>query len=208
MSTQHTLETLKETSILGFKGILKILGYKKIFFSTWVELVSLFLSIAICAICFIFKVNYYDILVDFKTIMINFLPTIIGFTLAGYSLVVGFVQAGMLNKITEPTKKDIDNFSLYQKMSAGFGMNIILQTVALVIAFLVHFIIFIDDKNYTFTIDDELYIAIINFIGVFIISYCFFLSLFLTIQTVLNIFGFSQLHQYLINKEKINTEDK
>lgn len=203
METKHTIESIRETNVLGISGIYKILGAKRIFFSTWVEWLSLLLSLITILICWCIELNPFDFIYEIKDLMIDSLPTIIGFTLAGYSLVVGFVQAGMLNKITEPVKVGEDNFSLYQKMSAAFAMNIILQTVALFIAIVIYFLIVIDDKNQKFILLD-LVVDSFNWIGLLIISYWFFLSLLLTIQIVINIFGFSQLHQYLINKNKLN----
>lgn len=109
METKHTIETIKETYVLGISGIIRILGFKRSFFSTWVEICSAIFSLLLLVFCFAVGMNPFDIILDIKTLMINFLPSIIGFTLAGYSLVIGFVQAGMLNKITEPLEKDIDN---------------------------------------------------------------------------------------------------
>ena len=42
-----------------------------------------------------------------------------GFTVAGYSFMIGLIHVGMINKITEPLSKE-NKFSLYQKSSATF----------------------------------------------------------------------------------------
>lgn len=203
METRHTSNTVKETNVLGFYGIFKILGFKRIFCSTWVEISSVFLTFSLILIFFFLNLNPFDFLVELKSLILNLLPSIIGFSLAGYALVVGFVQAGMLNRITEPLLSGKDNFSLYQKMSAAFAMNIILQIIGLLIAIFIHILIIIDENNHKFILADS-FVKFINWMGFLIISYWFFLSLLLTVQIVLNIFGFSQLHQYLINKDKLN----
>lgn len=204
MITKHTTDTLRETFITGLSAVFKIAGLKKTFFSVWFTKVPIYISVCGLILFYFFKIDYYKGIIELKDLMLNFLPGILGFTIAGYSLMVGFIQAGMLDKITEPSKDT--NFSLYQKMSSTFAVNVILQAIALIIAYSVHFIIFIDcERGVLINVPSNL-ILVSNIIGFILLSYWFFISLFMVIQIVLNIFSFSQLHHYFVNKQKVDSK--
>jgi hypothetical protein len=204
MLTKHTSETLRDTFITGLSAVFKIAGYKKTFFSVWVTIWPIYISVAGCIIFLTFGIDLYKGIIELKSLMLNFLPGILGFTIAGYSLMVGFIQAGMLDKITEPSRDS--NFSLYQKMSSTFAVNVILQAIALIIAYFVHFFVFIDMES-KLRIDTSIWVKFtVNIIGFLFLAYWFFISLFMVIQIVLNIFSFSQLHHYFVNKQKVDAQ--
>jgi hypothetical protein len=204
--TRQTKENLQETFVTGLTGIFKIAGYKKTFFSYWFSIVPIAISLIGVAVVPIFKLDPLKFVLEIKTIMIDFLPGILGFTIAGFALMVGFIQAGMLDKITEPAKDS--KFSLYQKMSSTFATNVILQAVALMIAYAVHFINYVDtNRGYTFNLS-KTSVEVINYLGILVLTYWFSISLFLIIQIIVNIFGFSQLHHYFINKAKLDALDE
>lgn len=202
MKTNHNNETILETSILGFRSIFKIVGYKKILFSNWINILPIFFAFITALICCFLKINTYCIIQEIIKAMISFLPGILGFTVAGYSFMIGLIHANMLNKITEPINKN-NKFSLYQKTSATFAASIMIQAIALVYAYICHFFIFFDkEKNIYFPIEN-IFISGINLIILLISSYFFIISLLMIIQVVINIFNFSQLHHYFVNKAKI-----
>lgn len=206
MATKQTRVNLGETFITGFDAIFKIAGFEKSLFSKWSTLLPILLSAIIFIFSLALQVDIYKLIVEVKELMISFLPGILGFTIAGYSLMVAFIQAGMLNEITEPLKDS--KYSLYQKMSSTFAINVILQGLSLVFAYFIHFLIYFDtNRKYKF-IYSECYLKVINTIGLLVVVYAFFISLFMIIQIVLNIFTFSQLHHYFINKEKIALNEK
>lgn len=203
--TNQNYDIIKETTIFGFNSIFKIVGKKKKIFSYWINIVSIIFACIIVISCILFKINPYIILIEIKNLMIDFLPGILGFTVAGYSFMIGLIHVGMINKITEPFNKE-NNFSLYQKSSATFAANIIIQAVSLVIAYLFHFFIFFD-KNENLNINlIDIYITLINLFALLLISYLFAISLLMVIQVIINIFNFSQLHHYFVNKEKLDNK--
>jgi hypothetical protein len=206
MTTKQTKESLSETFLLGLTGIFKITGFKKIFFTSWVTITPIFIAVLGLLICFIGGLDTYLFVVEVKSQMIGFLPGILGFTIAGYSLMVGFIQAGMLDTITEPMKDS--KFSLYQSMSATFASNVLLQALALILAYFVHFIIYYDEATkISLKIPAQLS-SIFNAFALLLLLYWFWLSVFMVVQIVLNIFGFSQLHHYFINKNKVEAKEK
>lgn len=204
MITKHTTDTLRETFITGLPAVFKIAGYKKTFFSVWVTKIPIYICIISSIFFYFFNLDFYEGIKELKTQMLNFLPGILGFTIAGYSLMVGFIQAGMLDKISEPINES--KFSLYQKMSSTFAVNVILQAIALIIAYIVHFVIFIDTKlGIVLYLPSDL-INIINILSFALLTYWFPISLLMVIQVVLNIFSFSQLHHYFVNKQKVDSQ--
>jgi hypothetical protein len=186
-------------------AVFKIAGYKKTFFSVWITKLPIYISAIGAVIFYLLDVDYYQGIIELKNLMINFLPGILGFTVAGYALMVGFIHGEMLDKITEPSQDN--DFSTYQKMSAIFAVNIILQGLALILAFLTHFVIFVDlNREVSFALPSQL-VHVFNIIGFTILTYWFFVSLLMVIQIVLNIFSFSQLHHYFVNKRKVDLKN-
>jgi len=201
METKQTIDNIKKTFIVGFPGILKISEITNNLWRFRVSRYSILIGIIVPIISKLFKLDVVSLINEIQLQMIVFLPCILGFTIAGYSLVVGFVQSNMLNKISEPAKDS--HFSLYQKMSSTFAINVILQGVALSFAYLYHFIIFFDLNSKSHIPFPPYLLTIINFLGLSIICFWFVISIFLVIQIVVNIFNFSQLHHYFINTEKV-----
>lgn len=204
--TKHTNETLKDTFITGLPAIFKIAGYKRTFFSSWMSRLPLLFSFLGLLLFYLLNIDFYEGLIELKSIMIDFLPGILGFTVAGYALMVGFIHGDMIDKITEPSRDT--TFSLYQKMSATFAINVMLQAIALLIAFAIHFIVFLDSKKAVLFEIPSTIAVIVNVGGFLILSYWFLISLFMVIQIILNIFSFSQLHHYFINKTKVDQKNE
>ncbi|MDB5159483.1 MAG: hypothetical protein JWR50_4190 [Mucilaginibacter sp.] len=205
METKQTIENIKETFVVGLKGIIKISGFFKDIWKYKVSRYSIIISILTPIVSSIFKVDNAALLCEIQSQMIVFLPCILGFTIAGYALVVGFVQSNMINKITEPAKDT--NFSLYQLMSSKFAMNVILQGVSLVFAYLYHFIIYFNSNSKLNLQFSNCYISSVNIIGLILLSFWFTISVLLVIQIVINIFNFSQLHHYFINIGKVRDKE-
>lgn len=199
--TNQTFDNIQKTFVLGLSGVFKITGFRNVFWGNWVSKTPIIISFITLTLLLIFKVDPFPFILELKNVMISFLPGILSFTIAGFALMVGFIQSGMLNEISEQQKDS--NFSLYQIMSAKFALNIILQAIALLISYFTHFVVYFDsNKKLYFDFPVNFYF-IVNHLGVIILVYWLSFSFILTIQIVLNIFGFSQLHHYFIVKEKI-----
>ncbi len=203
MATNQTIENLNDTSETGLKGILKITSIKNSLFTFKVSLIAIFCTVLILFFAIFLPINIYDLIIEINNLTISFLPGILGFTIAGYSLVVAFIpQTNMLHRITE--RMSNEKFSYFQNMSSIFALNIIFQIFSLILAYLFHFIIYFDTKAKVFLSLPKWYVYIINFAGLFLIAYAFILSLFLVLQIVINIFNFSQTHHFFIVKNKID----
>jgi len=205
METKQTIDNIKKTFIVGFPGILKISEVSGNLWKFRVSRYSICISVLLPIFSIVFKLDPASLINEIQLQMVVFLPCILGFTIAGYALVVGFVQSNMLNKISEPAKDS--NFSLYQKMSSTFAINVILQGVALIFAYLYHFIIFFDTNDKFHIQISNPVLLIVNIFGLIIITFWFTISIFLVVQIVVNIFNFSQLHHYFINTEKVRNQN-
>lgn len=205
IKTKHTTESIRDTFVTGFAGILKTTGYKKIFFSNWLTYLPIIVSIVGVLATWLLGIAPLRILLELKSTMINFLPGILGFSIAGYSMMVAFIQVGMLDKITEPSRDS--KYSLYQRMSAILAINILIQAVALILAYFIHFVNFLDTVKTIPQFFSSKVNTIINYIGLLLLGYWFSISVFMVVQIILNIFGFSQLHHYFVNKAKVDSQN-
>ena len=88
METKQTNENLDKTFITGFSALFKITEFGKSFFLNWASILSIISASFILVFSFALDVNSYKLIVEIKGLIINFLPGILGFTLAGYSLKV------------------------------------------------------------------------------------------------------------------------
>ncbi len=203
MATKQTEENLRKTFVHGINGVLETSDILHKLFQKKVAIISIVVAVLLPIVASLIKVSTYDIIIDLLSLMVNFLPGILGFTIAGYTLVVGFVQSSMMDRITEPIKEN--KYTLYQKMSGTFAINVIFQAIALIVAFIYHEIIFLDVNKKLMIPLDTCGINIINFIALVFLVFWFSISVLLTIQIVLNIFNFSQLHHYIMVKNKIDS---
>jgi len=206
MTTNQTQENIANTTTVGLRAILKIGEFKKSILTAWSSIIATTAALLFLISCSVLKIEIYPLLIEIKNNIINFLPNILGFTVAGYALVVGFIQTDLLERITE--REENSPYSLYQKMSSIFAINILLQGFSLLIAYLFHYINYLDLNNKLNFSFSPYYIAFTNWIGLTIITFCLTFSLLMVLQIVINIFNFSQLHHYLINKSKLDRESK
>lgn len=205
MTTKHSTKTLKDGFVTGFKGVFLISGFLSKPLEPLTFKLALLLSTIFVITIFWLDVSIYEAILIIKDSCINLLPGILGFTIGGYSFLIGFIQPDLMNKISEPRGDTV--FSLFQKASASFACNILIQAIALIIAYIIHFIIFIDSlakKDFDIPI---WMITFMNSAGLIIVTISFSLSLAVILQLVLNVFNFSQLHHYFINKQKLENKD-
>ncbi len=180
--------------------IIRISGFKTEYYKKY-SLFAILSAVVLWAVAFIFKSNPYLLLLEVKDIVIAYIPSVLGFTIAGYTLVVGFIQANMLERISE--RLDDSPYSLYQRISSMLALNLVIQGVALVGAFVIHFAVYFDNELKLHQHFSPLVCQITNWVGLIIICLTLTYPLFLIIQMIINIFGFSQLHHYFVNRDKI-----
>jgi hypothetical protein len=201
-NTKHTAESIREGFILDFRGIFTIADFLKRPLKPLTFKVAIIAWVIFSACTLIVRVPIYDLIVDMVNNLIIWIPCILGFTIGGYSFLIGFIQSNLMQKISEPGTKSI--FSLFQVASAAFACNILLQSLCLIIAFVVHYAIFIDTKKGLQWRLPPLLIWWINLFVFLLVGISFAIALAVVVQLVINVFNFSQLHHYNTNKEKLD----
>lgn len=171
---------------------------------------SVIISLILTGIACFSNNSIYDIILRLLDASIGILPSLLGFNLGAYILIVGFGATDILSVITKPLKGQ-KNFSLYQKLNGIMGVSVLIQIATL--SFI--FILKIWDKiqeGFSFTFEwvhlNQL-IAIVNtfifFIVFSFVIYCFLILL----NVVKQVFLFAQtIHFIIYTEQQKKTEEK
>jgi len=142
---------------------------------------------------------------------ISILPTLLGFNLGAYALIIGFLaNKNLISALVE--KQEGETANALEKMSSIFAFNIIVQAFTLLVTFLIREImVFIQ----TLQLNTQLvkvfynitYISILNDITFFVSMLLIVYSIALVIQNAINIFDFNQLFTYFSLKKDDDNVD-
>ncbi|MBR8534440.1 hypothetical protein KDU71_02625 [Carboxylicivirga sediminis] len=168
----------------GFMGFIES-GY------FWFALIS-----AIALMSFnqlVFGFESYELIVSIKELLLSTFPSILGFNIGAYALVIGFGDKSVLDKIR--AAKGTNNFSLFQTIGGTFAMSVLIQATTFGIAFILH--IFIRSFGSVNLFDLSQHgINMANNFTAFILLFFSIYSVALIPKIVLNVFSFSQLFHY------------
>jgi len=181
--------------LYGWKGLLSL------------ENRLLYFSLFIVAIAFmLIKSNSnviapFDVIVKIVDLAISILPTLLGFNLGAYALIIGFLTSK--NLVIALTKNDEDKgANRLERISSVFAMNVITQAFSLLVAFMIKMSI---DMNLSEIMSrygyHHGYAENINLGILPIILFLTLYSVVLVIQNSINIFDFSQLFTYFETKK-------
>jgi len=189
----------KKSSNFGIKALYKLYDKRLLIKGAlWPFIFTLFI-----ALFFVFfgEINK-DIISSEVDLVLSIIPSLLGFVLSGYALLIGFGNIEIIAK-----KKTSENGNskptLYQKVSTVFAVSLIMQIMLLVYAFGLKLILKIDLPC---LFDNFLICRIINYLIFFLLT---FGALYVTVMIkdlVINIFNFSQLQHFNINKQTKETE--
>lgn len=175
-----------EKHIPSFKGILNIISHrntlKKLPFLITFILTALFLFIIPN------KLNYIlNCLSHLTEITLNVFPDLLGFSLGGYALIVGFNNTELIKKTSK-----IDDYSTYQVLSAIFALSVIIQVFSTLLAFLIKFLF---DNAYLIKqiVTNDFCLIFISYAMLFTLMLSVLYSLILTPYIVVNLFTLSQI---------------
>lgn len=186
---------------VGLKGIWDILLKKGTFkkFPFWL---SIFLSAGICVslIC-LSPENSFRYLKDSTELILSFFPSLLGFSLGGYALVVGFSNLDLIKAGAKPEKH-----SVYQILNAVFSLCIFLQVMTTLLSFVVSWIIKVNLFDLT-TLQTGIVGNVTNSIVLLFMVFSSIYSLLLTPYVVTNLFTLSQVNSSYLTIQKVK-EDK
>jgi len=188
---------------LSIKGIYTPYICKKLFHS-WGLKFSAILSIGCFLFLFFFpKVDYYILLSKIIDTNISILPSLLGFCVGGYALIIGFGHKEMLQKMSDPSdlSEGKNSMSFFQIMSSIFAASTIIQTITLLLSYIVLFIV-----NLELICKNELICKIINIFTTALIFFFSIYSIVLIYYMVVNIFNFGQTMHFCIRNELDNKQ--
>ncbi|SHL67573.1 hypothetical protein SAMN05444266_104362 [Chitinophaga jiangningensis] len=196
---------LKASHKPGLKGILRIQSWDKFRKKLPFQL-SVIGTIFSAALFYYSPKSYYEILSFLLQLTLSILPNLLGFSLGGYALIIGFGNSSMIKEMTK--KLEHENCSLFQKLSAIFAFGLVLQIISLTnsifinIAYNLNLSVF--DK---FTCSKNIY-PIINFLACILLIFPFYWALFIVPYIVTNIFSFGQVYHMFLTIDRIKDDNK
>ncbi|MBL7912642.1 MAG: hypothetical protein JNJ41_16390 [Bacteroidia bacterium] len=192
--------------ILSARGIFIIYNYKT-FIKTFPFIVSVIAMLAYLLLTYFFKLNHYENLKYFIEKFISIFPNLLGFSLGGFAIIVGFGNTAFLKRIAELTEKN--EYSMYEKLNAIFAFNLLFQIATILFTLFFDFTLFLSSQ---IAIDlSARSVAVVN-----VTAICFLLllgtwTLLVIPYLISNIFIFGESHHFILRNEaekEKGTKDK
>lgn len=195
-SKKLTPEQKQLKRLLSFRGIFIVYSPKEFF------LTVPFIGALVALVCFLIIdkisiLNHSEILKYLIEKYLNIFPNLLGFSLGGYAIIVGFGNTDFIKKIASST--DGKEFSIYEKLSSIFAFNLICQVVVLISTLICDFSINISTNyirvtrlivdNTNFTVN-----CMMVFLGIW--------TLLIIPYLVSNIFIFGQAYHTILKSQK------
>lgn len=184
--------------------LLKIYWENKPIYKSPYFWVAFFLSVLAVSLPLFVSISKYEAIELLANNAISVFPSILGFNLGGYILLISLNSSKILNEVTEPNLEKGEQYSFYQKMSSVFAFSLLLQALTIVCGILLITIIKIGRSHEV----DYWLAEVINSFVLFIMSFIISYSTFLIGQIVLNIFNYGQVLHFLIRLDKLEADEK
>lgn len=152
-------------------------------------------TLVVFAVFVVFSEDTYQLICDVVNLAVSVIPTIIGFVLAGYALLVGFGNKEFLMFLS---KTRAGRPTLYQGLNSVFAFSLLFQLMFLIFASFVYFLI---KLNFDLIFISNQVSYITNLLTLFVLIFGFFYSLFSVKDMIANVFSFGQMHHYKIKKD-------
>ena len=202
MKTKHTLESIDKYTIFGFRDLLK---YGGIFQSKIINL-SAIISVAFSILLLAINIDTLSYIQEVANLIIQLIPCLLGFSIAGYCFLMGFIPDRLMTRISEPQVNS--KLSLFQDITSYLAFNIFQHLVILCSAYIIHFVIFLQEKNKNIFSVPICVQKLINTIGLISIDLGFFCSLAVVAQIIVSSYNLAQLYHYDVNKAKVDEQKK
>lgn len=185
-----------KNKIVGWKGAWHVYPLENFKKSLWKPF---FLEV-LCFLGLHFSTISYSQLISTLCSFVNGgYPSIVGFVLSGYALLIGFSNSELIRKMT--VKVNGHKSAFFQEVNATFSMMLLWLIITLIMSFLISTIV-------TSQIDlwgiPSIYLDIANGIIFYVFLFLILYSLFSLFDVVINIFNFGQF-AYVVNSK---TEEK
>lgn len=143
--------------------------------------------------------DIYSLIVYFTELYITVLPSLLGFNLGAYALLIGLASSDVLHKMTNIFEK---TYSSFQRASSVFGFCVLIQALALIFAFLIKSCLLIGAESSIQLIHlSESFIWWLNLTVIFFLNALGVYSILILISVIRNIFTLSQAaHLFAVTK--------
>ena len=133
---------------------------------------------------------------DLSSTVLSTFPSLLGFSLAGYALIIGASDLKLIGRMSEPLKSNKQKLSYFQTTSCVFASSVLIQCITLILAFCVHIVV-----KQKLTLDNECICLILNISVYMILVFFGLFSMFLLCSTVLNLFTYGQTVHFCVRQD-------
>ena len=200
------IENIKVRHTGSLAVLWKIYQSGKVFYDNFYFIISFYLSLEIICISVIFSSNLYDNIQFFATSALSIIPSLLGFSLGAYILVVGFGATDILATIAKPLKKQ-GNFSLYQKLNAVMGMTVLVEIATLLFSFI---LCYLSKILPVITVEKGSFIYVccssINASVLFLLIFLSIYSILMLANIIKHVFLFAQTIHLIVTVDNLKKE--
>lgn len=181
----------------GLKGIFNKYTREKFYKSNyfWFSLILSLLLVIVLACVKRDEAHVYMLIGDLASVVLTAFPSLLGFSLAGYALIIGSINIGVLGRMSKPVK-EMDRMSYFQFVSSVFALSVLVQCVTMLFAFVVHVII---KQKWVMVAGISSYW--VNFLVYFLLLFLIIESLVILGNTVVNIYSFAQSLHFCVRMD-------
>jgi len=196
-SNAESDHTTRVKKLLSIRGIFIIYNPKN-FIRTFPFIASLLIAITYAVFTLMYHLDQEKILAYILEKYLNVFPNMLGFSLGGYAIIVGFGNTNFLKRIALSAEEN--EFSMFETLSAIFAFNLISQAVVLITALFFDFLYFVN-HTFNFGIDRGMG-EVVNCVGVSTLIFLGTWTLFVIPYLISNIFIFGEAHHITLKHEK------
>lgn len=92
-----------------------------------------------------FDLNYFSYITEVVKLINGLVPSLLGFTIAGYSFLMTFIPDRLMKRITKPLAEN--RLSLYQTITSSLAMNILQHSLILATSIGIYLMVFVQADN-------------------------------------------------------------
>lgn len=192
---QRVRENIAKLHVGSWRGIADILLKMRIF-SKWPFWGGLAVCTGLTIFSTFFTRNSFAILTHLTDLITNVFPDMLGFSLGGYAIVVGFSNAELIKRATK-----VNGYSIYQVISAIFSLIILCQLFTLLFGFIASWAIN-SEVGRASGIYLPIVAALVNGLLLLVLSFGATYSLAMSSYIVINLFTLSQDNNKFYTLEK------
>ena len=147
----------------------------------------------------------YVLIDDLSSTVLSAFPSLLGFSLAGYALIIGASDLKLIERMSEPLKSNKERLSYFQTTSCVFASSVLIQCATLILAFCVHIVV-----KMKLPFNNETICCWLNFVVFVVLLFAVLFSMLLLCSTVVNLFTYGQsIHLCVrLDKELANNEEE